>query len=130
MGEKKRLISTVSACTSFGDSDQKLNPLKELDLDLQNGDLEDLKSKLDLREVEITAGSWVNIPAGNIHGIVSGSEGCEFAWHFACNQWKNIPYLYPSKHIADRNLPPTTVIETKETEEEGANTKKRRIGGD
>lgn len=75
-----------------------INPLKSMYLNDRNMDL---KSRL------ISPGLWVNIPAGTIHGIHSGDDGCEFVWTFRAAKWREIPYLFADPKLADLNLPRT-----------------------
>ncbi|CAJ1381619.1 unnamed protein product [Effrenium voratum] len=53
----------------------------------------------------ISPGLHVNIPARMLHGIESGSEGCEFLWMFPATRWKDIPYLYVDPAVPQRNVP-------------------------
>ncbi|CAE7328263.1 unnamed protein product [Symbiodinium natans] len=57
------------------------------------------------RSHAIFEGLHVNIPAGTLHGIEAGNDGCEFVWMFSGKQWKDIPYLYVDPQLADRNTP-------------------------
>eukprot|EP00435_Cladocopium_sp_Y103_P029610 s3428_g7.t1 len=54
---------------------------------------------------QISPGLHVNIPARQVHGIESGSEGCEFLWMFPAGRWKDIPYLYIDPKLTHRNVP-------------------------
>jgi mannose-6-phosphate isomerase-like protein (cupin superfamily) len=62
-----------------------------------------------LEAVDIEPGLHVDIPAGTLHGIDSGEDGCEFIWTFAARKWTDIPYVYVDEHIPDRNVKPQSV---------------------